>query len=158
MTKDRAGSPYDPQQQKNFVMNRLLPILLLVFACLVPACYAQQDISQTRLLAIEVYFSPKGGCTEAVVRELNAAKTSVLVQALLDAPVLPAHEAVIRGVKRWMVWCRHCERWQRHGAAEGHRDAHCDSPYLINLAYAGEWREHGSQGRPDSPIEREDFQ
>ncbi|MGO8753569.1 MAG: phospholipase D family protein [Thermoguttaceae bacterium] len=30
---------------------------------------------------VEVYFSPRGGCTDAVVRELSAAKTSVLVQA-----------------------------------------------------------------------------
>jgi phosphatidylserine/phosphatidylglycerophosphate/cardiolipin synthase-like enzyme len=30
---------------------------------------------------VEVHFSPKGGCTEAVIRELAAAKTSVCVQA-----------------------------------------------------------------------------
>ena len=30
---------------------------------------------------VEVYFSPHGGCTEAVVRELNAAKETVFVQA-----------------------------------------------------------------------------
>jgi phosphatidylserine/phosphatidylglycerophosphate/cardiolipin synthase-like enzyme len=31
--------------------------------------------------SIEVFFSPKGGCTEAVVREINAARHEVLVQA-----------------------------------------------------------------------------
>src|SRR5437868_2551784 len=30
---------------------------------------------------LDVYFSPKGGCTQAVVRELNAARRTVLVQA-----------------------------------------------------------------------------
>ena len=30
---------------------------------------------------VEVYFSPKGGCTEAVVAELEKAKKSILVQA-----------------------------------------------------------------------------
>ncbi len=30
---------------------------------------------------IEVYFSPNGGCTDTILRELNAAKSSVLVQA-----------------------------------------------------------------------------
>ena len=30
---------------------------------------------------IQVYFSPDGGCTEAVVRELGKAKSTVLVQA-----------------------------------------------------------------------------
>jgi phosphatidylserine/phosphatidylglycerophosphate/cardiolipin synthase-like enzyme len=39
-----------------------------------------------RLLAgappsVEVFFSPKGGCTEAVVREINSARHEVLVQA-----------------------------------------------------------------------------
>jgi phosphatidylserine/phosphatidylglycerophosphate/cardiolipin synthase-like enzyme len=50
----------------------------------------------------EVYFSPHGGATEAVIRELNKAKTSVLVQAysFTSAPIakalLNAHK---RGVK-----------------------------------------------------------
>jgi hypothetical protein len=30
---------------------------------------------------IAVYFSPRGGCTDAIVKELDAAKESVLVQA-----------------------------------------------------------------------------
>src|SRR5579885_2630214 len=30
---------------------------------------------------VEVYFSPKGGCTEAVLREINGARHEVLVQA-----------------------------------------------------------------------------
>jgi phosphatidylserine/phosphatidylglycerophosphate/cardiolipin synthase-like enzyme len=50
----------------------------------------------------EVYFSPHGGCTEAVIRELNKAKNTVLVQAysFTSAPIakalLNAHK---RGVK-----------------------------------------------------------
>jgi len=50
----------------------------------------------------EVYFSRHGGCTEAIVRELNNAKTTVLVQAytFTSAPIakalLNAHK---RGVK-----------------------------------------------------------
>ena len=43
----------------------------------------------------------------------------------LDAPVLPAYEAVIHGTTCWLVWCKHCNAWHRHGAAEGHREAHC---------------------------------
>ena len=44
------------------------------------------------------------------------------------------------------MWCKHCKKWHRHGAAEGHREAHCNdsaSPYWktgYNLAYAGKWR------------------
>jgi hypothetical protein len=65
----------------------------------------------------------------------------------LDAPVLPAYEAIIKGVTHWMVWCKFCNKWHRHGAAEGHREAHCQdssSPYWkqgYNLAFAGKWKE-----------------
>ena len=71
----------------------------------------------------------------------------------LDAPVLLAHEAVIKGVIRWLVWCRHCRRWHRHGAAEGHREVHCqdsNSPYWkqgYNLAYAGKWEDRPKGSR-----------
>ena len=65
----------------------------------------------------------------------------------LNAPVLPAYEAIIKGTVRWLVWCKHCRKWHRHGAAEGHREAHrtdSSSPYWncgYNLAYAGKWKE-----------------
>lgn len=51
---------------------------------------------------IQVYFSPDGGCTEAVVRELGKAKSTVLVQAytFTSAPIAKALvEAKKRGVK-----------------------------------------------------------
>jgi len=40
----------------------------------------------------EVYFSPYGGCTEAIIRELNKAKDTVLVQAysFTSAPIAKA--------------------------------------------------------------------
>lgn len=41
----------------------------------------------------------------------------------LEAPVLPAYEAVIKGVSRYVVWCKFCKKWHRHGAVEGHREA-----------------------------------
>lgn len=70
----------------------------------------------------------------------------------IEAPVLPAYEATIRGVVQWLVSCRHCEKWHRHGPAEGHRVAHCrdrSSPYWktgYNLAFAGEWRDGPGAG------------
>jgi len=51
---------------------------------------------------IQVYFSPDGGCTEAIVRELGIAKSTVLVQAysFTSAPIAKALvEAEKRGVK-----------------------------------------------------------
>jgi phosphatidylserine/phosphatidylglycerophosphate/cardiolipin synthase-like enzyme len=67
--------------------------LCFLLLCLVRPAHAQP---------IEVYFSPKGGCTEAVVRELDAAKSSVLVQAysFTSAPIAKALvDAHRRGVK-----------------------------------------------------------
>ena len=69
----------------------------------------------------------------------------------LEASVLPAYETVINGVTHWMVFCKFCNKWHRHGAAEGHREAHCTdstSGYWkqgYNLAYAGKWKDNGSQ-------------
>jgi hypothetical protein len=37
--------------------------------------------SQENPPTIEVYFSPHGGATEAIIKELNKAKSTVLVQA-----------------------------------------------------------------------------
>jgi phosphatidylserine/phosphatidylglycerophosphate/cardiolipin synthase-like enzyme len=50
----------------------------------------------------QVYFSPRGGCTDAIIKELNNAKSTILVQAysFTSAPIakslLNAHK---RGVK-----------------------------------------------------------
>ena len=50
----------------------------------------------------EVYFSPRGGCTEAIIKELDKAKSSILVQAhsfssaSIAKALLNAHK---RGVK-----------------------------------------------------------
>jgi phosphatidylserine/phosphatidylglycerophosphate/cardiolipin synthase-like enzyme len=49
--------------------------------------------------AIEVYFSPKGGCTEAVVRELGKAQHQVLVQAYSFTSV-PIAKALLNAHKR----------------------------------------------------------
>jgi phosphatidylserine/phosphatidylglycerophosphate/cardiolipin synthase-like enzyme len=59
-------------------MRRLLAALVCL--SVLPACQpvADRDPCST---TIEVHFSPKGGCTDAVVSELEAAKSSVLVQA-----------------------------------------------------------------------------
>lgn len=48
---------------------------------------------------IEVYFSPKGGCTEAVVKALDAATQTVLVQAYSFTSV-PIAKALVNAHKR----------------------------------------------------------
>lgn len=55
-----------------------------------------------RAADIQVFFSPKGGCTEAVVANLDSAKSNVLVQAysFTSAPIAKALvDAHKRGVK-----------------------------------------------------------
>lgn len=51
---------------------------------------------------IEVSFSPRGGCTDAVVRELQAAKESVLVQAYSFTSV-PIAKALLEAHKRGLT-------------------------------------------------------
>jgi phosphatidylserine/phosphatidylglycerophosphate/cardiolipin synthase-like enzyme len=87
-------------------MRRTLALLLLLSACFVAGC--QQAPGDPPVAAppppptIEVYFSPKGGCTvAAAVRELGRAKATVLVQAysFTSAPIAKALvEAHKRGV------------------------------------------------------------
>jgi phosphatidylserine/phosphatidylglycerophosphate/cardiolipin synthase-like enzyme len=59
-------------------------------------------VISAKAMDIQVYFSPKGGCTEAVVTSLKGAKSNVLVQAysFTSAPIAKALvEAEKRGVK-----------------------------------------------------------
>jgi phosphatidylserine/phosphatidylglycerophosphate/cardiolipin synthase-like enzyme len=49
--------------------------------------------------SVEVFFSPKGGCTEAVVREISAARHEVLVQAY-SCSSKPIAEALIAAKTR----------------------------------------------------------
>lgn len=67
-----------------------------------PPTISRQTASAPGTIPIpEVYFSPKGGCTQAVVREMREARQSILVQAysFTSAPIAAALvEAARRGV------------------------------------------------------------
>ncbi len=63
-------------------MKHILIIAALLVPLLLSSCQAQEAPQATASLPpVEIYFSPKGGCTEAVVRELAVAKATILVQA-----------------------------------------------------------------------------
>jgi phosphatidylserine/phosphatidylglycerophosphate/cardiolipin synthase-like enzyme len=63
-------------------MKRLLIAAGLLVGCLlVLSFYSSGHKWPTTLPPIEVYFSPKGGCTEAIVEEIGRAKQEILVQA-----------------------------------------------------------------------------
>ena len=82
-------------------MPRSLLCLLPLVACTVSG-RAECAEPPRGLPPIKVYFAPDGGCTDAILRELGAAKSSVLVQAywFTSAPIAKAlAEAHRRGVK-----------------------------------------------------------
>jgi hypothetical protein len=76
-----------------------ITILIVMLGFLASLGHAAETFSPAR---VAVYFSPHGGATEAVIRELNAAKTQVLMQAysFTSAPIAKALvDAHKRGVK-----------------------------------------------------------
>jgi phosphatidylserine/phosphatidylglycerophosphate/cardiolipin synthase-like enzyme len=93
-----------------------LPLLLLLILTL-PSCQAQEPQC---LPPIEVWFSPKGGCTEAVVKEIATAKKTILVQAysFTSVPIakalLDAHK---RGVDVRMILDR-SQRTEKYSSAD----------------------------------------
>ena len=69
---------------------------------------------------IQVYFSPQGGCTEAIVANLNKATNSVLVQAysFTSAPIAKALvDAKKRGVKVQVILDK-SQRTEKYSSAD----------------------------------------
>lgn len=103
-------------------MNRspLLFVLLLAFSF--ASCQVQEPQS---LPPIEVHFSPRGGCTEAVVDEIDAAKGTILVQAysFTSAPIAKALvDAHKRGVDVRVVLDQ-SQRGEKYTSADFVRNA-----------------------------------
>jgi len=61
--------------------------------------FPSSTFPQENQTTLEVYFSPRGQCTDAIIRELNKAKNSVLVQAYSFTSV-PIAEALVNAHKR----------------------------------------------------------
>jgi phosphatidylserine/phosphatidylglycerophosphate/cardiolipin synthase-like enzyme len=102
-------------------MHRFCFIFILLLLLFLPSCQAQEPPKAPQSLPpIEVYFSPKGGCTEAVVKELNAAKDSVLVQAYSFTSV-PIAKALVdahkRGVKIQVILDK-SQRTEKYSSAD----------------------------------------
>jgi len=102
-------------------MTRLLAVfsLFLALAFSLPAVQGS-DAPVTKPESAQVYFSPKGGCTEAVVEAVGKARVSVLVQAysFTSAPIaralLDAHK---RGVKVEVLLDK-SQRTEKYSAAD----------------------------------------
>lgn len=99
-------------------MTRRLAVLLLVVLLLLPAPALPGEFAPGA--SWEVYFSPNGGAAGAIVREVNQARQSVLVQAysFTSAPIaralLRAHQ---RGV-RVEVILDHSQQGEKYSAAD----------------------------------------
>jgi phosphatidylserine/phosphatidylglycerophosphate/cardiolipin synthase-like enzyme len=56
-----------------------IPLISVAVLILLASPCASEQFKSTGIT--DVYFSPKGGATEAIVREINAARSEILVQA-----------------------------------------------------------------------------
>jgi phosphatidylserine/phosphatidylglycerophosphate/cardiolipin synthase-like enzyme len=120
---------------KRILVNHSVAIILLVLFSL-PYCQAQQPPKFQNLPTIEIFFSPNGGCTEAVVKEINAAKTDILVQAYSFTSV-PIAKALVdahkRGVKIQVILDK-SQRTEKYSSADFVRNA--GIPTLIDSKHA----------------------
>ena len=79
-------------------MRKIILVAAILLSITAPVCAEQFQSTGT----VDAFFSPNGGATGAIVWELNAAKTEVLVQAysFTSKPIAKALiDAKKRGVK-----------------------------------------------------------
>jgi len=96
----------------------LLFAIMLPLSCVSPSVPVSADSAVAP--AINVLFSPRGGATEAVVRELRNAKKEILVQAysFTSAPIAKALvDAHKRGVKVTVVLDK-SQRSEKYSSAD----------------------------------------
>ena len=123
-------------------MRKHIPTLLVVVIGLVfllvwlvpktPEPQPPQDAPRS----IAVYFSPKGGCTDAVVREIDAAKKMILVQAYSFTSV-PIAKALVDAHKRGVdvrVILDKSQRSEKYSSADF--VAHAGIPTFIDAKHA----------------------
>jgi phosphatidylserine/phosphatidylglycerophosphate/cardiolipin synthase-like enzyme len=118
------GSLSFPQENgrrelKEEPVKRIIPLLTVLMTTLWMVFSPTITLSQEKPPTWEIYFSPHGGCTDAIIRELNKAQSTVLVQAysFTSAPIakalLSAHK---RGVKVEVILDK-SQRTQKYSSA-----------------------------------------
>jgi len=108
-----------------------LVVILCTFLLGFVALQAAPKVTTTA----EAYFSPKGGCTEAVVNALGKAKQTILVQAysFTSAPIAEAlTKAFKRGVKVQVILDK-SNRTEKYSAADF--VSHAGIPTLIDAQH-----------------------
>ncbi len=115
-------------------MNKSIICILAILLFLVPSHgYAEQFKSTG---TIDVYFSPRGGATEAIVKEITSAKSEILVQAysFTSTPIAKALvDARKRGVKIEAVLDK-SQKKEKYSSADF--VAHAGIPTYIDSAHA----------------------
>ena len=111
-------------------------IKVLVLLSIVAGCLAGCQQQPSYPTAVEVYFSPSGGCTEAVVREIDAANATVIIQAysFTSAPIAKALVAAHkRGVDVRVILDK-SQRTEKYSSADF--VAHAGIPTWIDAQHA----------------------
>jgi phosphatidylserine/phosphatidylglycerophosphate/cardiolipin synthase-like enzyme len=111
---------------------RLACVVALGVGLLLAGCEPQASIPQ----GIQVFFSPKGGATDAAVNALDHATNAVLVQAysFTSAPIAKALvDAHRRGVKVQVI-LDHSQRTEKYSEADFLRNS--SIPTLIDARHA----------------------
>ena len=105
-------------------------LIALLFCAFIGACAAPPVQTDT------IYFSPRGGCTAAIVRNLAAARESVLVQAY-SFTSQPIAEALVKAHRRGVnvqVILDKSQRTEKHSVA--HLLSGAGIPIFIDDKYA----------------------
>lgn len=117
--------------------KRTFLTVFLFFSLLISGCSASgSSTNPSPNTTVEVFFSPRGGCTEAIIKEIDRAKTEILVQAysFTSAPIAKALvDAHKRGV-RVIVVLDKSQRTQKYSSADF--TAHAGIPTFIDAAHA----------------------
>lgn len=106
---------------------------VLVFITLATPCVSE---SFKTMGTIDVYYSPRGGATEAIVKEINAAKSEILIQAysFTSQPIAKALVAARkRGIKIEAVLDK-SQRKEKYTSADF--IAHAGIPTYIDSTHA----------------------
>lgn len=111
--------------------TKFLPLLVFGIPVLLAGC----DIRPRTLPPIETYFSPKGGVTDAIIREIDAAQKTIFVQAYSFTSAKIA-EALAHAQGRGVVVHVILDRSQR-GEKYSYADflAHENVPVLIDAKH-----------------------
>src|ERR1700690_1438361 len=116
-------------------MKSLRTILLTLILFILPYHVLARDIHLTNTDA-QVYFSPRGGCTDAIVKELGKARSEILVQAYsftskeIAKALIDAHK---RGIPIQIILDK-SNRSKRYSA--GDFTAHMGIPTYIDFHHA----------------------